>query len=117
VLLIAIPHSFPKLFGTFAPTLAKNILTRMGVPFPLFAAYAIGMLKHVGGALLVIGLATRVVAALSFVEWAVITIFVAWPKGWMTAGGAEFVFVMTVLYGALAIGGAGPWSLDARLFG
>src|SRR4051812_48352698 len=83
---IVIPHSYPKLFGTFAPVLAKNVLAPLGFlnfPDPLFWAYFLGVLELVGGALLVLGLFTRPLALVFAVEMAVITYFVAMPKGWM----------------------------------
>jgi putative oxidoreductase len=115
---IAIPHSIPKLFGPFAPTLARNVLAPLGIPYPLYAAYFLGALELVGGVLIMIGLFTRFAAALSLVEWTIITVFVAWPKGWIYSvpgGGAEFTFIVACLYLALVLGGSGPYSLDAKL--
>jgi putative oxidoreductase len=116
---IALPHAWPKLFGTFAPVLAEKVLTPLGLPAPLLIAYGLGVLELVGGVLLILGLGTRVVALLMVGEWAVITFAVAIPKGWIysvAGGGAEFPAIMTVLYLAIVIYGAGRLSLD-RWFG
>lgn len=116
---IALPHAWPKLFGTFAPVLAEKVLTPLGIPAPLLVAYALGMLELVGGVLLILGLGTRLVALLMVGEWAVITFAVAIPKGWIYSvpgGGAEFPAIMTVLYLAIVFYGAGHFSLD-QLFG
>jgi hypothetical protein len=51
---IIMPHAFPKLFGSFAPVLAKNVLAPLGFltfPDPLFWAYFLGGLELVGGGL------------------------------------------------------------------
>src|SRR5579862_9046466 len=90
--LIMIPHGVPKLFGTFAPILAKNVLTPLGLPGPVYWAYFLGILEIFGGALLAAGFMARLLALMFAVETAVIFIFVSLPKGWIYSvpgGGAE----------------------------
>ncbi len=53
--LIMIPHGIPKLFGTFAPVLAKTVLAPLGFPEPLYVAYFLGALEIFGGSLLAAG--------------------------------------------------------------
>ncbi|HKW52942.1 MAG TPA: hypothetical protein VJO12_04560 [Stellaceae bacterium] len=36
---VMLPHGIPKLFGSFAPVLAKNVLAPLGFPAPLAVAY------------------------------------------------------------------------------
>lgn len=116
---IMIPHSIPKLFGTFAPILAKNVLGPLGFPGPLYWAYFLGLLELGGGILLALGLLTRPLALAFAVETAVITLGVAWPKGWFYSapgGGAEFPFLLFAVYVAILLRGPGRYSLD-RLMG
>ena len=80
---IMIPHAIPKLFGSFAPVLAKNVLGPLGFPGPLYWAYFLGVLELGGGVLLALGLLTRPLALAFAVETAIITLGVAWPKGWI----------------------------------
>ncbi|HKV55004.1 MAG TPA: DoxX family protein [Candidatus Binataceae bacterium] len=94
---IMIPHSIPKLFGSFAPVLARNVLGPLGFPGPLYWAYFLGLLELVGGVLLALGVLTRPLALAFAVETAIITAAVSWPKGWIYSvpgGGAEFPFLL-----------------------
>src|SRR5438045_8652801 len=52
--LIIVPHAFPKLFGSFAPALAKNVLTPLAFTFPdpLCWAYFVCALELAGGIML-----------------------------------------------------------------
>jgi putative oxidoreductase len=112
---IMIPHSIPKLFGSFAPVLAKNVLGPLGFPGPLYWAYFLGVLELGGGVLLALGLLTRPLALAFAVETAVIAAAVSWPKGWfysVPGGGAEFPFLLFAVYVAILLRGPGRYSLD-----
>lgn len=116
--LIMIPHGIPKLFGAFAPLLAKNVLAPLGFPAPLYVAYFLGILEIFGGILLAAGFLTRLVALMFVVETAIIFLFVSLPKGWIYSvpgGGAEYPGILFVIYLALAIRGAGEYSVDGVL--
>lgn len=116
--LIMIPHGVPKLFGSFAPIVAKNVLAPLGLPVPLSVAYFLGALEIFGGILLAAGFLTRLIALMFAVETAVIFIFVSLPKGWIYSvpgGGAEFPGLLFVLYLALFFAGAGECSVDGAL--
>lgn len=116
--LIMIPHGWPKLFGTFAPVLAKNVLTPLGLPFPLAVAYGLGTLEIVGGLALAAGFMTRPLALAFAIEMAVITAIVNWPKGWIYSvpgGGAEFPALLLVVYVVLLFAGPGRMAADAGL--
>jgi putative oxidoreductase len=81
--LIMIPHGVPKLFGSFAPTLAKNVLAPLGLPGPIYWAYFLGTLEILGGVLLAAGFLTRLFAVMFAVETAMIFAFASLPKGWI----------------------------------
>lgn len=100
----------PKAFGIggFAET-----LTQLGVPFPTLAAWGVGLLELVGGVLLLVGLLTRLVAALLAVDMTVATVLVHYPNGFVVSdGGYEYTLVLALAALGLAIGGAGAFSLD-----
>src|SRR5262249_43014716 len=74
--LIMIPHGVPKILGSFAPLLAKNVLAPLGLPGPIYWAYFLGALEIFGGILLAAGFLTRLLALMFAVETAVIFFFV-----------------------------------------
>jgi putative oxidoreductase len=116
--LIMIPHGIPKLFGSFAPVLAKNVLAPIGLPAPLALAYFLGALEIFGGILFAAGILTRLLALMFAVETAIILVFVSLPKGWIYSapgGGAEFPGLLFVLYLAFVFKGAGGCSIDGVL--
>lgn len=112
---IMIPHGVPKLFGAFAPVLAKNVLTPLGFPAPLAWAYWLGTLEVFGGAMLALGLFTRPIALMFATETATIAIFVALPKGYFYSapgGGFEYPLILFILYVAIVLCGGGRWAID-----
>ena len=92
-----------------------------GLPAPSFFAWCATLAELVGAVLMIIGLATRpAAAAISF------TMVVAWimvhlkdrPKIGAQGGAAfEYPFLLSVAALAIAIAGAGRYSVDARLSG
>lgn len=116
--LITIPHGVPKLFGSFAPILAKSVLGPLGLPGPIYWAYFLGTLEIVGGVLLAAGFLTRLLACIFAIEMAVIFLFVNLPKGWIYSvpgGGAEFPALLLVFFLAFVFRGAGNWSIDSLM--
>ena len=75
-----------------------------------------GLLELVGGVLLLVGLFTRVVAALLAVNMAVATVLVHLPNGFVVAnGGYEYTLVLALSAVGLAVGGSGAISLEQAL--
>jgi putative oxidoreductase len=112
---IMIPHGVPKLFGTFAPVLAKNVLAPLGFPAPLAWAYWLGALEVFGGAMLALGLFTRPLALLFAFETAIIAFFVALPKGYfysVPGGGFEYPQLLFILYVAIVLRGGERCAID-----
>jgi putative oxidoreductase len=107
-----IPHGWAKLFGPLAATIATHIFTPWGFPAPLALAYFIGVLEVVGGAMLALGLFTRIIAAMLVVEFAVITFAVLLPQGF---GRYEFSLVMLVMYIGILMRGSDRCSLDRMI--
>ena len=113
--LLLMPHGIGKVFGTDAPHTAENFV-RLGWPLALPLAYWVGILEFFGGALLALGLFTRVVAAGIAIEMAVISFVFLWPNWEWAHHGMEYSFMMGVYAFAISLRGGGAYSLD-RLIG
>ncbi|EMA48027.1 DoxX family protein [Halococcus saccharolyticus] len=95
-----------------------GMLAQLGVPLPTVTAWGVGVLELVGGGLLLIGLLTRLVAALLAVDMAVATVLVHLPNGFVVSdGGYEYTFVLTLSALGLALSGPGVLSVRRALTG
>jgi putative oxidoreductase len=117
--LMIFPHGYFKLMDG-AAGLAQG-LAAGGMPMPGLLAWCATLAESVGAALMVVGLATRPAAAT-----VAFTLAVAWatahlgdlPKIGARGGAAfEYPFLLSMTALAIALVGAGKYSLDARLFG
>lgn len=103
----------------FPADLGIGRFTKIGIPSPEMLAPFVGSVEIVCGALLILGLRTRLAAVPLL---AVILVAIAATKApmllekgfWVMAheGRTDFSMLMGLLF--LLIAGAGPWSLDAR---
>ena len=104
--LLFMEHGLMKLVDFPAP--------QPGVPDPLPPLLiAAALIETIGGALLTLGLGTRIVALLCSGEMAVGYFTVHFPRGFWPAlneGDAAILFCFVFLY--LAFAGAGAWSVD-----
>ena len=104
-------HGSQKLFG-FPP----NFQMSAGSLPPLILAA--GVLEFVGGALLLLGLFTRLVAFLLSGQMAVAYFMSHSPKGfWPVMNGGELAVLYCFLFLYLAAAGGGTWSLDNQMRG
>jgi putative oxidoreductase len=116
---VFIGHGCQKVLGRFAgPGLAK--FTSYPAPFPFMrpawlwmGAAAFGEL--IGGALLLLGLLTRVGAFLIFCTMLAAIIGVHWPGGFFAPGGIEYPMSLLAMSLALLISGGGIASVDRSL--
>ena len=93
-----------------------GMLAQLGIPLPTLAAWGVGLLELVGGAFLLIGLLTRIVAALLAVDMAVATVLVHLPNGFVVSnGGYEYTLVLTLSTLGLALSGPGVISVKRAL--
>ena len=102
------------LAGGTAKLLGFPELGRPGPPFLSLIWFA-GLIELVGGALLLVGFQTRLVAFILAGEMAFAYFIGHWPRGITpiaNGGTAAYLFCFVCLY--LAAAGPGPLSLDAR---
>jgi putative oxidoreductase len=101
---------------TIAGTQAS--FAKMGVPAAEVMAPAIAVLELAGGAALILGILTRIVAGLLVLDMLGALFLVHAPAGIFAAnGGYELVLLLAAASFALALTGAGRLSLDRALFG
>ncbi|KER83810.1 DoxX family protein [Xanthomonas arboricola] len=110
-----LPHGLGKLLGWFGgPGLAGFAaeLQQFGFPSAQPLPLLLALVQTLSGLAVLLGLWTRVSAALAAVFIAT-TVVVAVPKGWFWMhGGVEYPLMwLLVLLGLVAAGG-GAWSLD-----
>ncbi len=118
-------HGYPKLFSReFGPRGFANVLKNLGVPFPEFFAYIVGIVEFFGGIFLILGLATRYIAAIVTINM-LIAIFTVQKSSIRqgqsglspdASGDHELDFMLLVAAVVLVLTGAGRISLDFLIF-
>lgn len=102
-------HGAQKIFEFTLPGTIGSF-AGMGIPLPEIAGPVVEL---IGGILLILGLFTRPVGILLAIDMIVALIAVHLPAGlWVGEGGYEFVAVLGAAALALALTGAGRFSLD-----
>lgn len=109
---IFIAHGSQKVFG-FGIAGVTAAFTHMGVPFAALVAPLVSVLELVGGIALVLGLATRIAGLLLAIDMFCAILIVHGKNGFFLPRGFEFVMGNMAMALALAIVGAGAYSLDA----
>lgn len=89
----------------------------LGIPAPDLMAYVVTYLEFFGGAALIVGLATRYLAALFVVEMVFTNVLVKFEVGLIAPEGvgAELDILILAIALSLVLTGAGRWSVDAFL--
>jgi putative oxidoreductase len=109
---VFIAHGAQK-FAQGIPNVVQGF-SGMGVPLAEVAAPLVAGLELVGGILLVLGVATRVVGVLLAVDMVVAGFLAHGTAGFYSQdGGFEYVLVLAVASLAVALTGPGRFSLDA----
>jgi putative oxidoreductase len=109
---VFIAHGAQK-FAQGIPNVAQGF-SGMGVPLADVAAPLVAGLELVGGVLLVLGSATRVVGVLLAVDMVVAGLLAHASSGFYSQdGGFEYVLVLAVASLVVALTGPGRFSVDA----
>lgn len=112
---ILVPHGYVKLFQGGVTGLAGN-LGKMGFEPAMLWAYWVGGLEFFGAIMLAIGLLTRPVALLLFIEMVVIVFGVHISQGYFwTSRGAEYPLLLGILCLAIFFRGGDRLSVDRAL--
>ena len=112
VAIVFIAHGYTKLF-VMGHDGVTGFFSQVGVPLPGLAAWGVTFLEFAGGIALAAGIFTRALAALFVCDMVVAIALVVFPKGFV--GGYELEFLLATGSLALALAGAGAYSLDARV--
>ncbi|OUM42535.1 DoxX family protein [Arthrobacter sedimenti] len=114
---IFLAHGWQKIFEYTIPG-TQAAFAQMGVPAAELVGPAIGFLELVGGTALIVGVLVRPVAALLALDMLGALFLVHAPAGiFADKGGYELVLVLAAGAAALALVGAGRFSIDALTFG
>jgi putative oxidoreductase len=112
---ILVPHGYVKLFQGGVTGLAGN-LAKMGFEPATLWAYWVGGLEFFGAIMLAIGLLTRPVALLLFIEMVIIVFGVHISQGYFwTNRGVEYPLLLGILCLAIFFRGGDRLSVDRTL--
>ena len=109
---IFIAHGYQKVF-TYGFSGVTTSFAQTGIPFPSLVAPLIAILELVGGIALLFGAFTRVVAILIACEMLGAIIFVHAKAGFFNPKGFEYPLSNFAMLVAVALIGAGAYSIDA----
>ena len=108
-------HGWQKLFVNGIPGVT-GFFGSLGIPAAGFFAIVVTLLEVIGGLALILGLGTRIAAALLAINMLVALVLVHLPNGFFVSnGGVELVLLLLVASVSLVLSGAGAYSVDARI--
>jgi len=105
-------HGWAKIVEGRLPV---ETMAKLGLPAPLAVAWLIACLEFFRPILLTLGLFTRLVGFMIFVEMMVISFAVLYPVYNWSDKGYEFTLMMGLFALGLAMNGGGRYALDRRL--
>ncbi len=110
-------HGWQK-FNEFTIAGTQASFAQMGVPAADLVAPVVAVLELAGGVALILGLFTRIVAALLALDMLGALFLVHAAAGiYVTNGGYELVLILAASAAALSLAGAGGFSIDAAFSG
>lgn len=108
-------HGWQK-FNEFTIAATQASFRKIGVPLPEVAAPAVATLELAGGVALILGLLTRVFAALLTLDMLGAMFLVHLPNGFFVSdNGIELVLLLAAASLEFALAGAGRYSADNKL--
>lgn len=109
--LVLVGHGWHRFTTGIGATVTT--LTQYGVPEPQLFAWGATVLEVIGGALLIFGLLTPIVAAFVVAEQVMVIVWLRWHNGlWQTTNGIEYPVILAVLALVLVAFGAGRTGVD-----
>jgi len=111
--IVFIVHGAQKLF-VFGIGGVTAGFAQMHIPLPMIAAPVVAIVEFVGGIALVAGFFTRIAAILLAIDMLGAIVFVHGRNGFFLPMGFEFAFSLLGACVALAVAGAGEYSVDNR---
>mgnify|MGYP002712658492 CR=1 FL=1 len=112
---VFIAHGYQHWIGNGMRRTAEQF-AQSGVPQPRLSAYFAGSVELVGGAMLIIGLLTTIVAGILALMMVAAAYFVHLGAGFFASdGGIEYPLILVVLLGLIVVFGSGRVSLDKVL--
>lgn len=112
--IVFLVHGYTKVFVWGLGGTAQGF-EQMGIPLAGIAGPMVGLLELLGGAALVLGLATRWISIPLAATMLVATLTVHAPNGFSAPNGAEFTLTLFAALVALAFAGGGKLSVDEAL--
>ena len=112
--LVFVMHGWQKL-TVFGLAGTAGFLGGLGVPLPSVNAVLLIAVELAGGALLAAGAGTRVVGVLLAFAMSVATVAAHGAAGFFLPTGYEFALTLALLSLAIALTGAGRYSVDATI--
>jgi len=109
--LVLLGHGWQRFTAGMGPTV--DLLKQYGLPEPQLFAWGATLLEVIGGALLVFGLLTPIVAAFVVAEQVMVILWLRWSNGlWLSTNGIEYPAILAVLALVLVVFGAGRTGVD-----
>jgi putative oxidoreductase len=109
--LVFFVHGWQKVFG-FGIHGTAGFLSQAGIPLPLVSAGIVITVEFLGGALLLLGVATRLAAGLNAIDMLVAILAVHLKNGFFNPTGVEFPLTLLAACVCLMITGPGAASVE-----